>query len=114
VGNAGLVAGRGLAFTEDTLLNGRTVRTGLVVEAVDGSGRRVLTSLALPAGLSGPVWSPDGKFVAFVRYPSRAIVVARADSGRLRIVVAHSNSGLPAWRPSAPLPTARRRPCPRR
>jgi Tol biopolymer transport system component len=105
--------GAHLAFTENTLLNGRTVRTGLVVEAVDGSGRRLLTSPAPPAGLSSPVWSPDGKFVAFVRYP-RAIMVARADSGRLRIVVAHSNSGLPAWRPSAPLPRARRRPCPRR
>jgi hypothetical protein len=42
------------------------------------------------------------------------ILVARADGGRLRTVVAHSNSGLPAWRPSTPLPTARRPPCPRR
>jgi Tol biopolymer transport system component len=106
--------GTRLAFTQQTLLNGRTVRTDLIIEAVDGRGRRVLTSLAAPAGLSNPLWSPDGKFLAFVRYPSRTIIVARASRGAPRVVVARSNSGLPAWRPSTPLPTARRPPCPRR
>jgi Tol biopolymer transport system component len=105
--------GTRLAFTQQTLLYGRTVRTDLIIEAADGGGKRVLTSLSAPAALSNPVWSPDGRFVAFVRYPSRAVVVARIDNGGLRVVVAHSN-GLPSWRPLARLPAARRRPCPPR
>ena len=107
--------GKRLAFIESTLDQfGRPVSTDLITEAVDGSYPRVLTSQALPGGLSNPVWSPDGKFVAFLRYPSRAIVVAPADGSRPPVVVARSSGGLPAWRPPTPLPTARRPPCPRR
>jgi hypothetical protein len=104
---------RRLAFTQNTLLNGRVVQTDLIVLGVDGSGERVLATAALPAGLSAPVWSPGGKFVAFVRYPSGAIVVARADGGGQRVVVARSNSYAPAWRPAVALPAAKRHPCPR-
>jgi Tol biopolymer transport system component len=103
-----------LAFTQQTLLYGRTVRTDLIIEAVDGSVRRLLTSVAAPAGLSNPVWSPDAKFLAFVRYPSRALIVAPVGGGRLRLIVARSNGALPAWRPPTPLPTARRPTCLRR
>jgi Tol biopolymer transport system component len=106
--------GTRLAFTQQTLLYGRAVRTDLIIEAVDGTGRRVLTSEAAPAGLSNPVWSPDSKFLAFLRYPSRAIIVAPVGAGRLRLIVAHSNGARPAWRPPTPLPPARRPTCPRR
>jgi Tol biopolymer transport system component len=105
---------RRLAFTQSTLLNGRAVHTDLILVGVDGSGERVLATAAPPAGLSAPVWSPGGKFVAFVRYPSGAIVVVRADGDGQRVVVARSNSYAPAWRPAVALPAAKRPPCPLR
>jgi Tol biopolymer transport system component len=106
--------GRRLAFNQSTLLYGRVAQTDLIVVRADGSGERVLAAAAAPAGMSAPVWSPGGKFVAFVRYPSGAIVVARADGGGQRVVVARSNGTAPAWRPAVALPAARRPPCPRR
>jgi Tol biopolymer transport system component len=105
--------GTHLAFARDTLLYGRAVHTDLVVERVDGSGERVLASAGPSVGLSPPVWSPGGKYLAFERYASRAIVVARADGGGRRVVVARSGGGL-AWRPAVALPVAKRPPCPRR
>jgi Tol biopolymer transport system component len=101
--------GRRLAFTQNTLLNGRVVRQDLVVERADGSGERVVSSAASPRGFSDPVWSPDGRFIAFARYPSGALVVVGAKAGRPR-VVAHSMGGL-AWRPAVALPAANRHRC---
>jgi len=106
--------GKRLAFRQDTLLYGRAVHTDLVVARVDGSGERVLASAASSVGLSPPVWSPGGKYLAFQRSATRAIVVARADGGGQRVVVARSGGGLPAWRPAVALPAAKRPPCPRR
>lgn len=103
--------GQHLAFTQDTLLYGRVVRQNVVVVGADGSGERILASSAAPAGLSDPVWSPGGKFIAFARYPSGALVVAGAERGRKRVVVAHSAGGLPSWRPAVALPPAKRPPC---
>jgi Tol biopolymer transport system component len=106
--------GKRLAFRRDTLLYERAVHTDLVVQRVDGSGERVLASAPSSVGLSAPVWSPGGKYLAFLRNTNGAIVVARADGGGRQVVVARSGGGLPAWRPAVALPAAKRPPCPRR
>lgn len=106
--------GKRLAFRRDSLLNGRAVHTDLVVARVDGSGERVLASAPSSIGLSAPVWSPGGKYLAFLRNTNGAIIVARADGGGRQVVVARSGGGLPAWRPAVALPAAKRPPCPRR
>jgi hypothetical protein len=72
----------------------------------------VLASAAPSVGLSPPVWSPGGKYLAFERYATRTIVVARADGSGRRVVVARSRGGV-AWRPAVALPSERRPPCPR-
>jgi Tol biopolymer transport system component len=106
--------GTRLAFLRYTLLYGRAVQTDLVVVKADGSGERVLASGTPSAGLTPPVWSPGGKYLAFERYSTGAIVAARPDGGRQRVVVQRSGGGSPAWRPAVALPGAKRPPCPRR
>ena len=80
--------GKRLAFRRDATLYGRVVHTDLVIAWANGGGERVFASPPPSVGLSPPVWSPGGKYLAFERYATHAIVVERADGGGQRVVVA--------------------------
>jgi Tol biopolymer transport system component len=76
---------------------------GLFVMNADGSGQHELT--ALGAGENNPVWSPDGRWIAFVTYGptfTDVQVVAADGSGLRAITASPSNDSAPAWRPGQP------------
>jgi Tol biopolymer transport system component len=103
--------GTRLAFRRDTSLYGRVVHSDLVVVRAGGSGERVIVSASTSGpAFSAPVWSPDGKYLAFERYATHAIVVARADGGGRPVVITRSGAGF-AWRPAVALPTTKRSSC---
>jgi Tol biopolymer transport system component len=58
--------------------------TDIFVARADGTGVRPVFTDAVPEG--GPVWSPDGKRLAFIRYGSRPSVVVTDLEGHARVV----------------------------
>ena len=88
---------------------GPSIPGDISVIGSDGTGRRRVTSN--PADDDEPVWSPDGRRLAFVRWfkfgtdrgdpvTLQAIFVIRADgSGLQRLSPRGANDGNPAWSP---------------
>lgn len=78
--------------------NGPLAPPALVVQRLDGSGRRVLSD----AAHSSVAWSPDGKWLAFDRptqsAPGDLYTVAADGSGARRIA---EQAGEPSWSPDS-------------
>jgi TolB protein len=81
---------------------------GLKVSAIDGSGVRNLTPAGEPGAPGGdrfPIFSPDGKWMAFVRVASfdqklGGIFIMRPDGSDLhRLTPDEQNAGYPRWSP---------------
>lgn len=97
--------GRRIAFVSSRLedLESDDYGSDLYVIDVDGTGlRRVTTTPPATRGDSGPVWSPDGQRLAFVRSSSEGvsdIYVVEPDDGRVRRLTRAGRAGEPAWSP---------------
>jgi TolB protein len=78
---------------------------GLFVTPALGLGHRLLDLIQSPPGrpdVQSPVWSPDGRRIAFLSRPdgNKALYVMNADgSGQRRLTRDASNSATPAWSP---------------
>jgi serine/threonine protein kinase/Tol biopolymer transport system component len=69
--------GQRIAFVRSTL-----TQFSLLTASLDGSGERVLASYRAPEIWAGRVvWSPDGKTLAFVRYPQWILTTIGAEGG---------------------------------
>ena len=91
--------GRKIAFTRATprrTLGVRRWHTDLYLMNADGSGQRRLTSGAPPQW--GPVWSPDGRKIAF-RSDSDIYVINADGSGQRRLTSSPADELFPAWSP---------------
>jgi Tol biopolymer transport system component len=119
IGLASLVTAAGGASAPTRTTAAGVVRNGLIafgsnrttprneeiyVMNPDGSGERRLTNA--PGHDSGPVWSPDGRKLAFLRFPQGEgphpgdIVVVNVDgSGEHRVTRLSGAAPDPAWSP---------------
>ena len=89
--------GNRIAFARSVLAPGDpdVALTGDVwTAAADGRGRRNLTR---DGGSTSPVWSPDGRRIAFARGDG-VLVVRRDGSGKKRLV-RRDDPGTPSWSP---------------
>jgi Tol biopolymer transport system component len=88
----GSVTGVGVTSRIAFVISGGSGRSwGLAVSSLSGAGRRALTRLTGRREDTDPVWSPDGRVLAFSRSYSggrNGLYVIRADGGGLRRVVA--------------------------
>jgi TolB protein len=87
---------RAIAFVQTPFATGPPRRQDIFVMNADGSGRRLLVRG------SGPVWSPDGKKIAFRsdRDGNGEIYVMNADgSGLRRLTRSAASDGGPVWSP---------------
>jgi Tol biopolymer transport system component len=80
-----------------------TVAAGIAFRSVTGHGERQVTRGGYD---SDPAWSPNGKYVAFLRHTSRGDTVGLLDaSGRLiRLLArppAYENDAAPVWMPNS-------------
>ena len=77
------------------------INSDVYLVSPDGSGEMSLTSQPPPD--SDPVWSPDGKMVAFRDFPSSGVanicVVYRDGSNRRCLTDSQWENGIPAWSP---------------
>jgi TolB protein len=75
-------------------------RYQLIVADADGEGARVILESRQP--LMSPAWSPDGDFIAYVSFESRAaaVYVQRLRTGqRSRVSARVGVNGAPSWSP---------------